>query len=290
MERGSENAPTHFIQGLSAGDGMICQWEELLDPVMTLSPREAEARKWFDYLLRWGGMPALLDPQMNDQDRLVWLRDYQELYLQRDLGDLARLSDLEPFARTQKIAALRSGELLQYAALGASAGISANTAKRYLQYLEISYQIILLQPWFRNAEKRLSKMPKLHFFDNGVRRGILRRTGDVDEHELESTLVAETIKQANLANVGAEFTHLRTVDGREVDLLLELEKGYLAFEFKLTERAHDGDARHLRTLATILDKPLLAGLVVTQDPVAKKLQPGACGEPMFALPAWRLYG
>jgi predicted AAA+ superfamily ATPase len=155
---------------------------------------------------------------------------------------------------------MRSGELIQFASLGTAAGISANTAKRYMHYLELSYQIILLAPWFRNTEKRLSKSPKLHFLDNGVRRGILRRTGDPNGHEWETTWVAETIKQANLANTGAEFTHLRTTEGREVDLLLELDIGYIALEFKLAEHVVEGDARHLRDLSGILDKPLLAGL------------------------------
>jgi len=290
MDRGEVEPQSRFIELLATPHQATSILDAMLDPVIALSDREAIAKHWFDYLLRWGGMPALLDPQMNNQNRMDWLRDYQELYLQRDLGDLARLSDLEPFARTQKIAALRTGELVQFAALGAQAGVAANTAKRYLQYLELSYQIILLQPWFRNTEKRLSKMPKLHFLDNGVRRGILRRTGEVDGHEFESTLVAETIKQANFVNPGAEFSHLRTSDGREVDLLMELENGYYAFEFKLSEHTVDGDARHLRDLSSILDKPLLAGFVLSRDPKARRLSNGLVGEPIYAIPSWRFFG
>jgi predicted AAA+ superfamily ATPase len=262
----------------------------LLDPVRALSEREARARRWFDHSLKWGGMPSLIAEGMTDSDRMDWLMDYQELYLQRDLGDLARLSDLEPFARAQKIAALRTGEPIQFAALGASAGIGAATARKYLQYLEISYQIVLLQPWFRNTEKRLTKSPKLHFLDNGVRRGILRRTGEVDGHEFEGVVVSEAIKQEALAHVGAGFFHLRTTEGREVDLLLELDRGYIALECKLGESVTDSDARHLRNLSGILDKPLLAGIVVSQDPRARRLTPGPDEVPLFAVPAWRLFG
>ncbi|MEN9353927.1 MAG: hypothetical protein RL318_1252 [Fibrobacterota bacterium] len=262
----------------------------LCDPVRALSTHEASAHRWWEHLVRWGGMPSLIAEGMDDLDRMDWLRDYQELYLQRDLGDLARLSDLEPFVRAQKIAALRSGELLQYSALGAAAGIGASTARRYLEYLELSFQIHLLQPWFRNVEKRLSKTPKLHFLDNGIRRGILRRTGDPDGHELETVVVSECIKQGALTRTGVEFHHLRTVDGREVDLLLELDKGYYAIEVKLADRVTETDARHLRDLGAILDKPLLAGLVVSHDPKARRLAAGASGEPILALPAWRLFG
>lgn len=271
-------------------DDIVSLLDKASDPIRVLSEQDAVARLWWDHLVRWGGMPALIDPELDDLDRLDWLRDYQELYLQRDLGDLARLTDLEPFARAQKIAALRSGEPIQFAALGAAAGVSAPTARRYLQYLELSFQIVLLQPWFRNAEKRLSKTPKLHFLDNGIRRGILRRTGDPDGHELETVVVAECLKQGALTRTGVEFHHLRTVDGREVDLLLELDRGYVAIEVKLSERVTDSDARHLRDLSSLLDKPLLAGIVASHDPQARRLAPGVAGEPIQALPAWRLFG
>ena len=47
-----------------------------------------------------------------------------------------------------------------------------------LRYLELSYQVIQLPPFFRNPEKRLAKMPKVHFVDPGILRTILNRTGD----------------------------------------------------------------------------------------------------------------
>lgn len=281
---------TPYQQMLTNTDQIASVLDVLANPETALTVRESEAKRWWNHLVRWGGMPSLIADGMDDADRMDWLRDYQELYLQRDLADLARLSDLEPFARAQKIAALRSGELIQFAALGAACGVSAATAKRYLQYLELSFQIVMLQPWFRNVEKRLSKSPKLHFLDNGIRRGILRRTGDPDGHELETVVVAESIKQGALTRTGVEFSHLRTSDGREVDLLLELDQGYIAMEAKLVERVTDSDARHLRGLSEILDKPLLAGLVVSQDPSARRLVPGARNEPIWAIPAWRLFG
>lgn len=289
LDRGTSVPASPYQEILASPDRIAEIVEPLLDPVAGLSARDAAARHEFSYLLRWGGMPALVAPDMGDADRMDWLMDYQELYLQRDLGDLARLSDLEPFARAQKIAALRAGEPVQFAALGAAAGIGASTAKRYLQYLELSYQIHLLQPWCRNAEKRLSKSPRLHFLDNGVRRGILRRTGEPDGHEFEGVVVSEAIKQGSLTRTGVEFAHLRTADGREVDLLLELDTGYVAVEAKLSSSVADTDARHLRDLAAMLDKPLLAGLVVSQDPRARRLASGADGVPLYALPVWRLF-
>jgi predicted AAA+ superfamily ATPase len=58
---------------------------------------------------------------------------------------------------------------------------------------------------------------------------------------------------------------LRTQDGREVDLLLESEDGFIAIEIKATENANRSDAKHLFELQEILNKPLLHGFVLSND-------------------------
>jgi hypothetical protein len=59
---------------------------------------------------------------------------------------------------------------------------------------------------------------------------------------------------------------------REVDLLIETEKGYYAFEIKITGRAGEPDTRHLRSLEQILDKPLLKSFLLTNDPLIHSLK------------------
>lgn len=134
-----------------------------------------------------------------------------------------------------------------------------------MRYLELSYQVLMLPAWYRNAEKRLAKQPKLHFLDPGIRRAILRKRGATDGTEFESAVAAEIYKQCRNARLPLTFWHLRTADGREVDLLIEREDGFVAVEVKQTERVSPVDFRHLRGLEEILDKPLLLGLVVSND-------------------------
>jgi predicted AAA+ superfamily ATPase len=262
---------------------------EIMNPVRGLSNESAQSKLMWEYYLHWGGMPALLNPSFTDAEKMSWLRDYQELYLQRDLSDLAKLADLEPFARLQKIAAMRSSQPVQYASLGAAAGVNAQTAKKYLHYLEISYQVHMLQPWFSNVEKRLVKSPKLHFLDPGIRRGILKRTGDIDGEEFESAVFSEAFKQSFNCDAPVDFYYVRTSDGREVDILVELENGYIGIECKLTGNVASRDARHFNGLRDIIDKPLKLGLVVSMDGTVKSFSCDA-GCPVLAMPAWLLFG
>ena len=228
-------------------------------------PRYAAARRLLDSYLQFGSLPALTDPSLEVEDRYDWLADYVRTYLQRDLRDLANLRDLEPFVRAQKSLAAMTGGLLNLAQLANHAGISAQTAKRFVTYLEISYQVILLQPWFRNLGKRLTRSPKVHFIDPGVQRVLLGRRGLPTGTEFESAVISEIHKQIKNHRLPVAMHHLRTADGREVDLLLELEEGFVAVEIKLTERVATRDARHLRHLDTVLDKPVLHALVLSND-------------------------
>jgi predicted AAA+ superfamily ATPase len=87
--------------------------------------------------------------------RFQWLTDYVRTYLERDVRDLADFRSLDPFVKAQQITALLTGQLVNYSTLAAECGISSKTAQRFLQYLELSYQTLMLQPWHRNSLKRL---------------------------------------------------------------------------------------------------------------------------------------
>ena len=66
--------------------------------------------------------------------------------------------------------------------------------------------------------------------------------------------------------------------------MLELEQGFVALEIKMAERVVATDARHLRRLEDILDKPLLGALVISNDGSIQDL-----GEGIMAVPVvWAL--
>jgi len=98
-----------------------------------------------------------------------------------------------------------------------------------------------------------------------VLQAVLKKRGGTTGPEFESLVVAELFKQAKTIQSQASFFHLRTFDGKEVDLLIELPEGYYAFEIKMTDRVTKTDARHLKDLEKILDKPLLKAFILSND-------------------------
>ncbi|MDR3200078.1 MAG: AAA family ATPase [Spirochaetales bacterium] len=246
---------------------------ELL-PSFLLDKRMAEKKAAWDHYVRFGGYPALTKKEMTDAERYTWLRAYVRTYLERDIRDLASFRDLEPFIKLQQYLALQTGQIINASSIAAQLGLSVKTVQRYIRYFELSYQAITLPAWSRNQNKRLTRAPKLHYLDNGVLQAVLRKRGGVSGGEFESLVTAEIYKQLRCLNADVDFYHLRTHDGFEIDLLIETERGYVAFEIKMSDKIRPSDAAHLKKLPALLDKPLLGGFLLSQDNETRELFPG----------------
>lgn len=260
-----------YLQSYSCPDSL---------PSFELYPDYSSRLKVFQYYLINGGYPALVNEKLSEDDRFEWLNNYVRTYLERDIRDLAEIKSLEPFVKVQRMTALLTAQLVNFSSLGNESDVSSKTAQRFLQYLEISYQTIMLQPWFNNSIKRLVKTPKLHYLDPGVQRAILQKKGELTGNEFESAIVAEIYKQVKVIGFTGNFYHLRTHDGAEVDLLLETEAGYLAFEIKMSNNIGSKDARHLRSLHKILDKTIIQCFILSNDNNIKQID-----ENILSLPA-----
>ena len=188
-----------------------------------------------DLLLR-GGYPALYDRPLDAAD---WFSNYVATYLERDVRQLVGVRDLGQFQRFVRLCAARSGQLLNLAALGNDAGVSAVTARQWLSVLETSYLVMRLPPFHINFGKRLVKTPKLYFLDVGLLAWLLgiRDAASLSTHAargalFESFVVAELLKwQLNRAQPAA-LHFWRDNIGNEVDLLVETPEGLQAIEIK----------------------------------------------------------
>jgi uncharacterized protein len=234
-------------------------------PSFLLDKKMAEKQNAWDYYLKFGGYPAVSDEGLNEEEKYVWLQNYVRTYLERDIRDLASFRDLEPFVKLQRYLAENTATLLNATATGNHLGLTSKTIQRYIRYFELSYQSVVLPAWSKNSGKRLSKMPKIHYMDNGILQAVLQKRGGITGNEFESLVIAEMFKQIKTIHAEVNLFHLRTHDGREVDLILETPDYYLAFEIKTTERVTTSAAKNFRGLEEILDKPLKRSYILSND-------------------------
>jgi predicted AAA+ superfamily ATPase len=242
----------------------FCSEKEML-PYFTLDPQFAAKQRAYNFYLHYGAYPALTDESLSEEERRDWLYTYVKTFLERDIRDLSSFRDLEPFIKLQRYLANNTGRLVNYASVAKEAGVSVPTVQRYVRYMEISYQALVLPAWCSNPVKKLVKAPKIHFLDQGVLQGILQKTGAPSGYEFESAVIAEIYKQIKTYRLPFTCYHFRTHDGREVDLLLEAADYFIAIEVKMTEHVDQRDLRHLRGLGEFLSKPLRQCFLLSND-------------------------
>jgi predicted AAA+ superfamily ATPase len=154
--------------------------------------------------------------------------DYVKTYVQRDVSQLVNVREMATFNVFLKLCAARAGSLLNYSKLGRDAGVSHTTASNWLSTLRTSYVTFTLAPYYRNFSKRLTKSPKLYFYDTGllcyllgIRHGQLTPTHPMYGHIFENYVVSEYLKRSAHQEQFRDFYFWRDSLGHEVDLMYE---------------------------------------------------------------------
>ena len=180
-------------------------------------------------------------PPIHDRgiDVVDWMANYLRTYVERDVRELVNIGDLETFGRFVRLCAGRSGQLLDLSGLGAEAGVSHTTARRWISVLVASGLVLLLAPHHANFNKRLTKTPKLYFIDTGLLCHLLRVRGkeDLAEHPFrggvfETFVVSELHKTFAHAGLEPPLFFWRDLGGHEVDILIDLGSKIVPVEVK----------------------------------------------------------
>jgi len=192
-------------------------------------------------------------------DRQLWCSSYITTYLERDIRNLLNVGDLNQFERFLKSCASRTGQILNLSELARDIGISVPTAKRWISMLEAGYQIYLLYPYYKNIGKRLIKSPKLYFTDTGLASFLLgihdRETllnGPSFPHLFETLIVCDFLKRFHHSGQMPSLYYLKSQDGLEVDLVIELAGQLHLFEIKSTSTVTSKHATSLKRLGNEL--------------------------------------
>jgi predicted AAA+ superfamily ATPase len=201
------------------------------------SVTECKAKVSISDLLLRGNYPEIASKRA--VDRQLWCGSYISTYLERDVRNLAQVGDLSQFERFLRLCAIRTGQILNLSELAKEVGMSVPTMKRWLSLLETGHQVYLLYPYYKNIGKRIIKSPKLYFTDTGLASYLL---GLHDREALlnspnfgtlfETMIVTDFLKRFLHFGQMPSMYYLRTRDGLEVDLVIELGQKLYLFEIK----------------------------------------------------------
>jgi predicted AAA+ superfamily ATPase len=187
-------------------------------------------------LIYKGLYPRLYDRDIDPQD---FYPNYIQTYIERDVRLLQNVQNLNLFVRFMTLCAGRAGQLLNLSSLAHDTGVSVNTAKSWISVLEASFIVFLLQPHYRNFNKRLVKMPKLYFHDTGLASSLLGISSaeQIETHYqfgalFENFIISELLKKRLHRGERSNLYFWRDHKGAEIDLIIEQSDTLVPIEIK----------------------------------------------------------
>lgn len=196
-----------------------------------------------------GFYPRLFNSELQPHD---WYPSYINTYLQRDVREIINVTDLHLFEIFLKICAGRSGQILNQNSIAGEIGISNKTVQRWISVLESSYIIFLLQPYYRNFNKRILKSPKLYFYDTGLLCTLMgiKKPDDLNLHYnlgniFENMIITELVKTCYNKQLNMDLYFWRESNGSEIDCIADSGSFMKAIEIKSAQTLHPGLFRQL---------------------------------------------
>lgn len=233
-------------------------------PQTPAATRPSEAELWPTLLA--GFYPPVHDRGLAPRD---WLADYFRTYVERDLREVTQVLDLRAFETFVRLAAARTATELNLSALAADAGVTHQTARRWLTALEIGYVATTLPPHYANYRKRLRKRPRLHFLDSGL---VCYLLGIQDAETLalhplrgavfESFVVAELVKARAARRRDPGLYFWRDATGHEIDILIDAGRRLVPVEVKSGRTVPPDAVSGLQWWTSIPSNPNRSGVLV----------------------------
>ena len=198
-----------------------------------------------EYLI-YGGMPAVV-LQSDYQKKQKMLNEYINTYINKDIRSIGKINSISSFNAVVRILASQIGNLLNISDLSNNADISRRKVERYIDLLEYTFVLNKVIPFYKNTRKQIVKMPKVYFFDVGIRNAILGNFLSMenrqDRGEIFENFVFLELKGISDDN---KIFFYRTVSGSEIDFVLEIGGLTQLVEVKYKRVKKQIDTRVLR--------------------------------------------
>jgi predicted AAA+ superfamily ATPase len=196
-------------------------------------------------------LSGLLPPHFLSDDPSDDIRSYVNDYLREEIVSEGLAVSLPAFTDFLRVAAISSGELLNYTNVAREVGVSAKIVRGYFDLLEDTMLGYRVAPWTKSPNRRMIQTPKFYLFDLGIANHLARRRPAPGTPEfgksVEHLVLMELQAFRSYRNQDLEIRYWRTSTGQEVDFVLnDLE---VAIEVKASTRVPDAALKHLSAIA-----------------------------------------
>ena len=190
----------------------------IYDDVNTLLPKVPVL---LDEYLVYGGLPKVVLAR-NTLEKQELLNDIYQTYLLRDVRQFIENKDVVAFNKLLRLLAAGIGQLLNINELSRTIRLPYKTCEEFLYVLEQMFIIRMVQPYYQNKRKEISKMNKLYFCDNGLRNVVFNSFNGMD-YRLDNGALFENYVYLQLLQYirPDQVCFYRTKDGTEIDFVMQ---------------------------------------------------------------------
>jgi len=177
---------------------------------------------------------------MNDEEmRKEWYKSFIKTYVERELPLIGLNTTPQNLFRFLTMLSHNHGHLFNASNFAKSLGVSSPTISRFVDFLQSSFLIQRLYPYFTNVKKRLVKSPKIYLRDTGIlhHRLNISNSDELLAHPVAGMSWEGYVIEQIMSTLGDDYEYYfyRTQDGTECDLVLTKgNKPLITVEIKLT--------------------------------------------------------
>lgn len=185
-----------------------------------------------------GGFPT---PALyfREKKKEYWFEEYKKTYMEKDIPAIMHVQDLPTFFSFLNMIASYSGKIVNLSEIARSLQISTDTARRWLNILELTFLIERIYVYRKGIKKRVAKSPKIFLVDSGLLSNILR-IGGFQQPEVRGQLFETWLHQqlrsfVEYAKQRIDIFYFRTYTMREVDFVIVSGQRVIAVEVKYSK-------------------------------------------------------
>lgn len=220
-----------------------------------------------DRAVQYGTLP----PHYLAHTPSLHLSAYIDVYLKEEIKEEALVRNLSSFQRFLEVAAMTSGEMVNYNNIALDCGVSATTVSSYFDILEDTLIGYRIPAYTKVVKRRIVQAPRFYYFDVGITNHLLHRKelvrGTVDYgHAFEHLVMQELVAWLHYTHSEEKLSYWRTYTGIEVDAIIGDAR--LAIEIKSVEEVLP---RHLKGLKAFGEEyPSSRRMIVSLDRINRK--------------------
>ncbi|PIV52940.1 MAG: hypothetical protein COY53_01790 [Elusimicrobia bacterium CG_4_10_14_0_8_um_filter_37_32] len=241
----------------------------------------------FNEMLVYGSLPGIVNLPVND--RADFLTSYAQIYLEEEIRAEAISRKIGAFSRFLELAAIESGTNPNLTKISNESGVSQPAIKQFYTILEDTLVMHRIEPYMKNARKRILSSPRYYFFDIGVRNALARiplhkesinaQKGTFFEH----AVILEIIRRIHVLNKNYKVCFWRTSGGAEVDCVIDMGEKVIPIEIKASGTVSLKELKGLKVFLSDYHSIAKNGYVITMGERKEKIGDNIIAIPWFEM-------